>query len=155
MPDQDPTRYPDYPLPSYEDIFRDTGLQQRNMIFENEESARSSVGAWIEEESADFKERTGWTLSSTEIAAMRDSYLRAIKKCITMLVKMRVYERAISVRPSERDHYVNLREEIRRRVEGLYGKGGMIRGLWKPANDITISALTYEEDTITERITEA
>lgn len=153
--DQSPTRHPDYPMPSYEDIFRDTGLDQRNIIFDSPEVGRASVGAWLEEEEADFKERTGWTLSATELASMRDSYISKIKKCITMMVKMRVYERAIGVRPSDRDHYINLREEIRRRIEGVYGRGGMIRELVNPAIDITIHGVKYDEDTITERITKA
>ena len=152
--DQDPTRHPNYPLVSYEDVFRDTGFDQRNIIFDNAETARASVGAWIEEETGDFKERTGWTLSLTELADMRKSYSDKIKKCITMMVKMRVYERAISVRPSERDHYINLREEIRRRMEGLYTRGGMIRELWKPSYDITVTGITYPDETIKDRITD-
>jgi hypothetical protein len=85
---------------------------------------------------------------------MRKSYSDKIRKCITLMVKMRVYERAIGVRPSERDHYINLREEIRRRVEGLYARGGMIRELWKPATDVTVTGVTYDDDTIADRITD-
>jgi hypothetical protein len=81
-------------------------------------------------------------------------YIVKIKKCILMMVKMRVYERAIGVRPSERDHYVNLREEIRRRVEGLWGRGGMIRELWKPATDVTATKVTHTDDYLDERINE-
>jgi hypothetical protein len=151
---QDPTRHPNYPLVSYEEVFRDTGLDQRNVIFDSEDVARSTVGGWIEEEDADFKDRTGWALSTSELDNMTAYYIVKIKKCILMMVKMRVYERAIGVRPSERDHYVNLREEIRRRVEGLWGRGGMIRELWKPATDVTATKVTHTDDYLDERINE-
>jgi hypothetical protein len=152
--DQAPTRHSNYPEVSYEDIFRDTGLDQRNVIFKTPDEARAFVGAWIEEETGWFKLRTGWTFSRTELAAMDEYYVLSIKKCIIAMVKMRVYERAMSVRVAERDHYYALREEMRRKIEGTYGKGGMIRMLWNPSRDVTASSIVYDDETIEDRITE-
>lgn len=152
--DQAPTRHPNYPAVSYVEVFRDTGLDENNIIFKSEDIARSYVGAWIEEETGEFKRRTGWTLTDAQLDGMTDYYVLSIKKCIIMMVKVRVYERAIGVRPSERDHYIQLREEIRRKLEGIWGRGGMIRGLVNPAVDVTATGIVYDPDTIAERITD-